>query len=98
MDNSVIKGISDSRNSIEKLKIKSVIEEKRSTESKEQNQDLKEYSKNKCENKIVNRTQHFNISIQAVPNQDIRSLADEVIKRIREKSRDVLFDAPETFC
>ena len=98
LNNSVIKGLSDSRNSIEKLKIKSVIEEKRSTESKEQNQDLKEYSKNKCENKIVNQTQHFNISIQAAPNQDIRSLADEVIKRIREKSRDVLFDAPETFC
>ncbi|WP_254229435.1 hypothetical protein [Wolbachia pipientis] len=94
LNNSVIKGLSDSRNSIEKLKIKSVIEEKRFAESKEHD---KEYFKNKCENKTVNHTQHFNISIQAAPNQDVRSLADEVIKRVREKSRDVLFDTVESF-
>lgn len=60
----------------------------------------KETRENKCENKTFHQTQHnyFNISVQAAQNQDIRSLADEVIKRIREKSRDVLFDPPESFC
>ncbi|WP_338977083.1 MULTISPECIES: phage tail tape measure protein [unclassified Wolbachia] len=49
----------------------------------------------KCEQKIFNQTFTFNISIKAEPNQDVRSLADAVIKRIREKSRDVLFDSIE---
>jgi hypothetical protein len=33
---------------------------------------------------------NYHISIKAEPNQEARSLADEVIKRIREKSRDVM--------
>ncbi|MFT4328160.1 MAG: phage tail tape measure protein, partial [Wolbachia pipientis] len=49
----------------------------------------------KCEQKIFNQTFTFNINIKAEPNQDVRSLADAVIKRIREKSRDVLFDSIE---
>lgn len=57
-----------------------IIEEKRSIKN-EKNQ--REYLKNKYE------TQHnyFNINVHAGPNQDIRSLTDEVIKRIRDKSR-----------
>lgn len=47
----------------------------------------------KCEQKIFNQTFTFNISIKAEPNQDVHSLA--VIKRIREKSCDVLFDSIE---
>nr|WP_320109887.1 hypothetical protein [Wolbachia endosymbiont (group B) of Ischnura elegans] len=43
-------------------------------------------------NQTQNITNNYTISIKAEPNQDIRSLADEVIKRIREKSRDVMFD------
>lgn len=96
LNNSVLKEISEnSKNNIESSKIKSVIEEKRSVESND-NKEFKDFAKNKCENKTFNQTQHINISIQAAPNQDVRSLADEVIKRIREKSRDVLFDTMDS--
>lgn len=95
-NNSVLKEISEnSKNNIENSKIKSVIEEKKSVESNN-NKEFKDFAKNKCENKTFNQTQHINISIQATPNQDVRSLADEVIKRIREKSRDVLFDTMDS--
>lgn len=88
LNNSIIKEISE-RN-------KSLIGEKKSTES----DNLADFAKSKFENKeqkkILNKTQHitnnYHISIKAEPNQDVRSLADEVIKRIREKSRDVMFD------
>lgn len=85
-----------SQNSWKGFKIKHEIEERKSTLKKE---DLKENIKSEFENKIFNQSQHnyFNISIQAGENQNVRSLADEVIKRIREKSRDVLFDTAETF-
>lgn len=43
-------------------------------------------------NQTQNITNNYTISIKAETNQDIRNLADEVIKRIREKSRDVMFD------
>ncbi|WP_349966947.1 phage tail tape measure protein [Wolbachia endosymbiont of Armadillidium arcangelii] len=88
-NNSVMKGIS--KNSWNNVKIKHAIAEKKSIVDEK---NLKEYVKSKYENKTFNQTQHnyFNISVQAAPNQDVRSLADEVIKRIREKSRDVLFD------
>ncbi|APR98630.1 phage tail tape measure protein [Wolbachia endosymbiont of Folsomia candida] len=46
-------------------------------------------------NQIQYITNNYNISIKAEPHQDIRSLADEVIRRIREQSRDVLFDTIE---
>ncbi|MDN5248403.1 MAG: phage tail tape measure protein [Wolbachia endosymbiont of Tyrophagus putrescentiae] len=92
LSNNILKQISE--NSKNDIKFKSVIEEKRSTEEE---RDLKNKFESKTENKIFNQTQHnyFNISVQAAPNQDIRDLADEVIKRIREKSRDVLFDSIE---
>ncbi|WP_353277807.1 phage tail tape measure protein [Wolbachia endosymbiont (group A) of Agelastica alni] len=87
LSNSIMKEISE-RN-------KSLIGEKKSTES----DNLANFAKSKFENKeqkILNKTQHitnnYHISIKAEPNQDVRSLADEVIKRIREKSRDVMFD------
>ncbi|APR99025.1 phage tail tape measure protein [Wolbachia endosymbiont of Folsomia candida] len=96
LNNSVLKEISEnSKNNIENSKIKSVIEEKKSVESNN-NKEFKDFAKNKCENKTFNQTQHINISIQAAPNQDVHSLADEVIKRIREKSRDVLFDTMDS--
>ncbi|MBD0392285.1 phage tail tape measure protein, partial [Wolbachia endosymbiont of Pentalonia nigronervosa] len=97
LNNNVLKKVSE--NSKNNIKFKSVIEEKRSSrEEEEKDNTFKEYLKNKfeskTENKTFNQTQHnyFNISIQAAPSQDVRSLADAVIKRIREKSRDVLFD------
>ena len=87
LGNSIIKEISERR--------KNLIGKKKSTES----DNLADFAKSKFENKeqkILNKTQHitnnYHISIKAEPNQDVRSLADEVIKRIREKSRDVMFD------
>lgn len=90
LGNSIIKEFSKrNKNS---FRVKSLIEE---TESD------KIFARSKFENKEQNRTQNitnnYTISIKAEPNQDVRSLADEVIKRIREKSRDVLFDTVETF-
>ncbi|MCJ7475999.1 MAG: phage tail tape measure protein, partial [Wolbachia endosymbiont of Homalodisca vitripennis] len=87
LSNSIMKEISERR--------KNLIGEKKSTES----DNLADFAKSKFENKeqkILNKTQNitnnYHISIKAEPNQDVRSLADEVIKRIREKSRDVMFD------
>ncbi|MDV6249245.1 phage tail tape measure protein, partial [Wolbachia endosymbiont of Zaprionus taronus] len=87
LSNSIMKEISERR--------KNLIGEKKSTES----DNLADFAKSKFENKeqkILNKTQHitnnYHISIKAEPNQDVRSLANEVIKRIREKSRDVMFD------
>ncbi len=90
LGNSIIKEFSKrNKNS---FRVKSLIEE---TESD------KIFARSKFENKEQNKTQNitnnYTISIKAEPNQDVRSLADEVIKRIREKSRDVLFDTVETF-
>ncbi len=89
------KEISESGKSIiGNTKIGSVIEEKSSV-ADDLEKVLKDCEKYKCkqkESKIFNQTFTFNISIKAEPNQDVRSLADEVIKRIREKSRDVMFD------
>ncbi len=84
LSNSVMKEISERR--------KNLIGEKKSTES----DNLADFAKSKFEHKEQNKTQHitnnYHINIKAEPNQDVRSLADEVIKRIREKSRDVMFD------
>ncbi|WP_265017107.1 phage tail tape measure protein [Wolbachia endosymbiont (group B) of Endotricha flammealis] len=93
LNNSIIKEFSKrNKNS---FRVKSLIEEKKSTES----DNLADFAKSKFENKeqkLLNKTQNitnnYHISIKAEPNQDVRSLADEVIKRIREKSRDVMFD------
>ncbi|WP_255446452.1 phage tail tape measure protein, partial [Wolbachia endosymbiont of Drosophila yakuba] len=90
LGNSIIKEFSKrNKNS---FRVKSLIKE---TESD------KIFARSKFENKEQNKTQNitnnYTISIKAEPNQDVRSLADEVIKRIREKSRDVLFDTVETF-
>nr|AAL24514.1 phage-related tail protein [Wolbachia endosymbiont of Drosophila melanogaster] len=90
LGNSIIKEFSKrNKNS---FRVKSLIEE---TESD------KIFARSKFENKEQNKTQNitnnYTISIKAEPNQDVRSLADEVIKRIREKSRDVLFDTVEAF-
>ncbi|WP_353270570.1 phage tail tape measure protein [Wolbachia endosymbiont (group A) of Hedychridium roseum] len=87
LNNNAFSGISNSRTNIE-----SVITEKGSVADNSEKV-LKDCEK--CEQKIFNQTFTFNISIKAEPNQDVRSLADAVIKRIREKSRDVLFDSIE---
>ncbi|WP_264337045.1 phage tail tape measure protein [Wolbachia endosymbiont (group B) of Chorthippus brunneus] len=87
LNNNAFSGISNSRTNIE-----SVITEKSSVADNSEKV-LKDCEK--CEQKIFNQTFTFNISIKAEPNQDVRSLADAVIKRIREKSRDVLFDSIE---
>ncbi len=87
LNNNAFSGISNSRTNIESA---SVITEKSSAGDNSEKV-LKDCEK--CEQKIFNQT--FNISIKAEPNQDVRSLADAVIKRIREKSRDVLFDSIE---
>ncbi len=87
LHNNAFSGISNSRTNIE-----SVITEKSSVADNSEKV-LKDCEK--CEQKIFNQTFTFNISIKAEPNQDVRSLADAVIKRIREKSRDVLFDSIE---
>ncbi|MDR2609582.1 MAG: phage tail tape measure protein [Rickettsiales bacterium] len=91
LSNSIMKEMSERRKNN-----KSLIGEKKSTEN---DKILADFAKSKFENKeqkILNKTQHitnnYHINIKAEPNQDVRSLADEVIKRIREKSRDVMFD------
>ncbi|WP_264685606.1 phage tail tape measure protein [Wolbachia endosymbiont (group B) of Watsonalla binaria] len=89
LNNNAFSGISNSRTNIESA---SVITEKGSVADNSEKV-LKDCEK--CEQKIFNQTFTFNISIKAEPNQDVRSLADAVIKRIREKSRDVLFDSIE---
>ncbi|WP_341820856.1 phage tail tape measure protein [Wolbachia endosymbiont (group A) of Myopa testacea] len=93
LGNSIIKEFSNrNQNS---FRIKSLIEEKKFTES-DNDKIFADFARSKFENKEQNKTQNitnnYTISIKVEPNQDIRSLADEVIKRIREKSRDVLFD------
>lgn len=88
LNNNAFSGVSNSRTNI----IESVITEKSSVADNSEKV-LKDCEK--CEQKIFNQTFTFNISIKAEPNQDVRSLADAVIKRIREKSRDVLFDSIE---
>ncbi|WP_264731201.1 phage tail tape measure protein [Wolbachia endosymbiont (group A) of Sphaerophoria taeniata] len=89
LNNNTFSGISNSRTNIESAR---VITEKSSVADNSEKV-LKDCEK--CEQKIFNQTFTFNISIKAEPNQDVRSLADAVIKRIREKSRDVLFDSIE---
>ncbi|WCR54456.1 MAG: hypothetical protein PG981_001478 [Wolbachia endosymbiont of Ctenocephalides orientis wCori] len=90
VDNNVIKGLSKSN-----LRIKSVIEEK---EHREDNQDdldkvFKEFMQKKFEDKepqTLNRTQNitnnFTISIKTETNQDVRSIANAVIERLREQA------------
>ncbi|MBD0392037.1 phage tail tape measure protein, partial [Wolbachia endosymbiont of Pentalonia nigronervosa] len=93
LNNNALKKILENKKSIiEGTKISSVIEEKSSVADEKSPKDC---IKCKCEQKVVNQAFTFNISIKAEPNQDVRSLADAVIKRIREKSRDVLFDSIE---
>ncbi|AOA49512.1 phage tail tape measure protein, TP901 family, core region [Wolbachia pipientis wVitA] len=91
LSNSIIKEMSKRRKNN-----KSLIKEKKSTEN---DKILVDFARSKFENKeekTLNKTQHithnYHINIRAEPNQDVRSLADEVIKRIREKSQDVMFD------
>ncbi|RDD34802.1 Phage-related minor tail protein [Wolbachia endosymbiont of Cylisticus convexus] len=98
LGNSIIKEFS--KRNQNSFRIKSLIEEKKFTES-DNDKVFADFARSKFENKEQNKTQNitnnYTISIKAEPNQDVRSLADEVIKRIREKSRDVLFDTVETF-
>ncbi len=98
LGNSIIKELS--KRNQNSFRIKSLIEEKKFTES-DNDKIFTDFARSKFENKEQNKTQNitnnYTISIKAEPNQDVRSLADEVIKRIREKSRDVLFDTVETF-
>ncbi|WP_174515780.1 phage tail tape measure protein [Wolbachia endosymbiont of Cardiocondyla obscurior] len=95
LNNSAIKELSErSKNNV---KIKSVIEEKKSIEG---NQVDKVFEKNrfeKKESKTHNQTfnQTFNIIVKAEPNQDARSIADAVIERFREQARGALFDTVE---
>ncbi|WP_339048004.1 hypothetical protein [Candidatus Mesenet endosymbiont of Phosphuga atrata] len=99
LNNSVLTEFSRNKD----FKINSVIEEKKFAESNSKDDTdkiFKEFIKSKFENKeekTLNKTQHnhFNISIQAAPNHDTRSLADEVIRRIREQARSALFDIVE---
>lgn len=97
--NSIIKEISKKNQN--SFRFKSLIEEKKSTENDKRLVDFARSKFQDKEEKILNKTQNitnnYHISIKSEPNQDVRSLADEVIKRIREKSRDVLFDTVETF-
>lgn len=100
LNNSIIKEISERRKN--NIKVKSLIEEKKSTES-DNDKIFADFARSKFENKeqkTMNKTQNitnnYTISIKAEPNQDVRSLADEVIKRIREKSRDVMFDTVDS--
>uniref|UniRef100_UPI0033402750 phage tail tape measure protein n=1 Tax=Wolbachia endosymbiont (group B) of Pilophorus perplexus TaxID=3066160 RepID=UPI0033402750 len=96
LSNSIIKEFS--KRNQNNFRIKSLIEEKKFTES-DNDKIFADFGRSKFENKEQNKTQNitnnYTISIKAEPNQDVRSLADEVIKRIREKSRDVLFDSIE---
>lgn len=92
LNNNAFSGILNSRTNI--IESANVITEKSSVADNSE-KILKDCEKCKCEQKIFNQTFTFNISIKAEPNQDVRSLADAVIKRIREKSRDVLFDSIE---
>ncbi|WP_341822249.1 phage tail tape measure protein [Wolbachia endosymbiont (group A) of Clivina fossor] len=98
LGNSIIKEFS--KRNQNSFRIKSLTEEKKFTES-DNNKIFADFARSKFENKEQNKTQNitnnYTIGIKAEPNQDVRSLADEVIKRIREKSRDVLFDTVETF-
>ncbi|WP_341808429.1 hypothetical protein [Wolbachia endosymbiont (group E) of Neria commutata] len=100
-NNSAIRQLSESsKNNLENLKVKSVIEEKRTTDQEEVEKALKELIKSKCENresKVYNQAfyQTFNINIKAEPSQNIRSLADAVIERFREQARGALFDIVE---
>ncbi|WP_339045304.1 phage tail tape measure protein [Candidatus Mesenet endosymbiont of Agriotes lineatus] len=92
-------------NTLKNFKVNSVIEEKKFAESNSKDDTdkiFKEFIKSKFENKeekTFNKTQHitnnYNISIKAEPNQDTCSLADEVIRRIREQARGALFDIVE---
>ncbi|WP_353270921.1 hypothetical protein [Wolbachia endosymbiont (group A) of Hedychridium roseum] len=81
------------------VKIKSVIEEKKSIEDN-QNKIDKAFEKSRFEKKELktyNQTFHqtFNINVKAEPNQGARSIADAVIERFREQARGALFDVVE---
>lgn len=63
------------------LKLNMLLKKKQATvEYEEKDKDLREYLKNKCENKTFNQTQHncFSISVQAVLNQDIVTFSRDV--------------------
>lgn len=79
LNNNAFSGISNSRTNIESA---SVITEKGSVADNSEKV-LKDCEK--CEQKIFNQTFTFNISIKAEPNQDVRSLADAVIKKNKRK-------------
>ncbi|APR97827.1 phage tail tape measure protein [Wolbachia endosymbiont of Folsomia candida] len=101
LNNNVVKEISEG--SENNIKFKSIIEEKRSVEDyhqEEAEKAFKELIKNKFESKeskTYDQTfnQTFNISVKAEPNQDIRSIANAVIERLREQARGALFDTIE---
>ncbi|GFR08136.1 phage tail tape measure protein [Trichonephila clavata] len=99
--NSAVRQLSkNSKNNLENLKVKSVIEEKRTTDQEEVEKALKELIKSRGENresKVYNQAfyQTFNINIKSEPNQDVRSIADAVIERFREQARGALFDTVE---
>ncbi|MFP3015914.1 MAG: phage tail tape measure protein [Wolbachia sp.] len=95
LNNSAIKELSErSKNNV---KIKSVIEEKRSIEDNQIDKAFEKSRFEKKELKTYNQTFHqtFNINVKAEPNQDARSIADAVIERFREQARGALFDTVE---
>ncbi|GFR28367.1 phage tail tape measure protein, partial [Trichonephila clavata] len=95
LNNSAIKEMSErSKNNV---KIKSVIEEKKSIEDNQIDKAFEKSRFEKKELKTYNQTFHqtFNINVKAEPNQDARSIADAVIERFREQARGALFDTVE---
>ncbi|MGL9779081.1 MAG: phage tail tape measure protein [Wolbachia sp.] len=95
LNNSAIKELSErSKNNV---KIKSVIEEKRSIEDNQIDKAFEKSRFEKKELKTYNQTFHqtFNINVKAEPNQDARSIADAVMERFREQARGALFDTVE---
>ncbi len=96
--NSAVRQLSkNSKNNLENLKVKSVIEEKRAMEQEEVEKAFKKSRYENRESKVYNQAfyQTFNINIKSEPNQDVRSIADAVIERFREQARGALFDTVE---
>ncbi|GHM58167.1 MAG: hypothetical protein sGL2_03170 [Candidatus Mesenet longicola] len=91
LNSSALKEFSQLKN----FRVNSVIDNK---EPQIDNEISKEFKFENRESNL-NRTQHitnnYNISIKAEPNQDTRSLADEVIRKIKEQARAALFDTIE---
>lgn len=92
LNNSLLKEISqNSWNNVEGFK--HTIQERKPINQEEAEKALKELKESKVYNQTFNQT--FNISVKAEPNQDVRSIANAVIERLREQARGALFDTVE---